>query len=118
MKEVIQLAVDSHLAWTATFRDAIDRKFISGVVANCQYDDKCSIGKWLYSLDDEIKRRPECRRVKDLHYRFHVEAGEILRLMKAARYDEARAHLAGDYASASAQLLAALREWQAVEDSR
>lgn len=113
MKEVIQLAIESHLAWTAAFESALDDKRVTASISTCAYDDLCAFGKWLYSLDDEIKHRPAYRRVKDLHYRFHVEAGQILRMMKAGSYAEAKAHLAGDYAATSARLVQALRDWQA-----
>ena len=115
MKEVIQLAIDSHLAWTLAFRQAIDQERVPREFSSCGYDDACSFGKWLYSLDDDIKHRPAYRRVKDLHYRFHVEAGEILRSMRAADFGDARFRLGQDYKAASEQLLKALHDWKTAE---
>lgn len=113
MKAVIQLAIDSHHAWTDGFRGSIEKRVIEAEFSVCGYDDLCSFGKWLYSLDDDIKCHPAYRRLKDLHYRFHVEAGRILKLMQGANFTEAQKQLDGDYAKTSAQLIAALRDWQA-----
>lgn len=115
MKQTINDAVASHLAWTEEFQLAIESRNITEAVAFSGYDDMCSFGKWLYSLDDAIKRKPDYRLVKDLHYRFHAEAAEIVRLMKKASFAEAKTCLEGDYAIASAKLLQALRDWQAAE---
>lgn len=112
MKKIIREAADSHLAWTEQFRASIKARTISEEVATCAYDDLCGFGKWLYNLDEPVKVSPAYRRVKDMHYRFHAEAAEIVRLMKAGRFNEATAHLAGDYAVSSANLLKALGDWQ------
>ena len=115
MKQNIDAAIHSHQAWTETFRNAIDRQEISEYLGGSGYDDLCNFGKWLYSLDDEVKRQPVFRRVKDAHYRFHLEAAEIVRLMEAEDFAGARARLTGDYAATSAKLLGLLRDWQTAE---
>lgn len=115
MKQNIEAAIESHQAWTETFLNAIESRNLTEAIANSGYDDMCSFGKWLYNLDDETKRRPAFRRVKDQHYRFHLEAAEIVRLMEQARFADAKAKLSGDYAATSARLVGLLREWQAAE---
>lgn len=115
MRQNIEAAIESHQAWTETFLNAIESQKITEAIANSGYDDLCGFGKWLYSLDDETKHRPAFRRVKDQHYRFHLEAAEIVSLMEGARFAEARTKLAGDYAVASAKLVTLLRDWQAAE---
>ena len=116
MKQILNDAVASHLSWTEAFQRAIETRTMSDDVKFSGYDDMCSFGKWLYSLDDVIKRKPAFRLVKDLHYRFHAEAGEIVSQMKAGHFTEAQAYLGGDYAATSARLVQALRDWQAAEN--
>lgn len=115
MKLNISQAMVSHLAWTEAFQIAIEEKCITEKVAFSGYDDFCSFGRWLYSLEDEVKHRDTYRLVKDLHYRFHDQAGEIVRLMKAADFAGALTHLMGDYATTSGKLLLALQDWQDAE---
>lgn len=111
MKEVIQLAIESHRAWTAAFEAALEAGRATSEFSTCAYDDLCPLGKWLYSLDGEIKHSPRYLRVKDLHYRFHVEAGQVLTLLKADQLGAARQRLDADYALVSERLLQALRDW-------
>ena len=118
MKEIINDAIGSHLAWTGAFKKAIESQSITEAVKFSGYDDMCTFGKWLYSLGDEVKRRPAYRLVKDLHYRFHTEAGEIVRLMKNGEFNDARTYLSGEYAVISDRLVQALRDWQREEISK
>lgn len=115
MKHTIEAAISAHQAWTETFLNAIEQKKISEAVSASGYDDLCAFGKWLYSLDDKIKRTPNYRRVKDMHYRFHAEAAEIVSLMNQADFAGARARLAVEYADISTKLLALLNEWKNAE---
>jgi hypothetical protein len=106
----------SHLAWTEAFQKAIEEKRVTDEIAFCGCDDLCPFGKWLYSLEDDVKHRKTYRRVKDLHYRFHDQAGEIVRLIKTADFAGAITRLTGDYAATSGQLLLALQDWRDAED--
>lgn len=115
MKTNINAAIEAHVAWTERFADAIAHRVIPEAIRTAGYDDMCVFGKWLYSLDDEVKHTARYRRIKDLHYRFHTEAAEIVRLMETAFFDEAKVRLSGDYAVASSNLLASLRDWLIAE---
>ena len=117
MKSNINAAIEAHLAWTERFNDAIAHRVLPEAIRNAGYDDLCAFGKWLYGLDDQAKHSSYYRKVKDLHYRFHNEAAEIVRLMERSFFDDAKARLAGDYAAASQKLQAALRDWLASEAS-
>lgn len=117
MEKNIDAAIAAHLAWTERFGDAIAHRVLPEALRTAGYDDQCSFGRWLYGLDDEAKRGRHYRKVKDLHYRFHAEAAEIVRLLEAAFYDEARLRLGEDFAAASVALLTALREWAAAGES-
>ena len=115
MKLSIDKAMVSHLAWTKAFRTAIEEERITDEIAFSGCDDLCPFGKWLYGLDDDVKHRKSYRRVKDLHYRFHDQAGEIVRLIKIADFAGAITCLTGDYATISGQLLLALQDWRDAE---
>lgn len=115
MRKIISDAIASHLEWTETFKRSIASGKVSEKARIAGYDDLCEFGKWLYSLDDAVKHLPAYRKVKDLHYQFHATAGQIVTLMNSAAFAEATLLLGGGYAVVSAQLLQALREWQALE---
>lgn len=105
----------SHLAWTEAFQIAIEEERVTDEIAFSGCDDLCPFGKWLYGLEDEVKHRKDYRRVKDLHYRFHDQAGEIVRLIKSADFAGAITLLKGDYSTTSGQLLLALQDWRDAE---
>lgn len=114
MKNAFSEAIASHLAWTHAFTDAIEKSEVTEAIRLCGYDDMCKFGKWLYSLEDEIKLTPAYRKTKDLHYRFHVEAAQVANLMVATRFDQAKHALHGDFAETSDKLVQAIRDWEAV----
>lgn len=113
MEKNIEAAIAAHLAWSERFGDAIAHRVLPEALRTAGYDDQCTFGKWLYGLGDDAKRNRHYRNVKDLHYRFHTEAAEIVRLLEAAFYDEAKLRLGEDFARSSVALLTALREWAA-----
>lgn len=117
MKKVFSDAVESHLAWTQAFADAIGKAEVSEAIRLCGYDDLCTFGKWLYGLDDAVKLDPAYRRTKDLHYRFHVEAAQIADLMLVLQFEQAKQALHGAFARASAELVEAIRAWEATVDA-
>lgn len=76
------------------------------------YDDLCDFGKWLYGLEEEVRRHPGCQKVKNLHHDFHSVAEEIIQSMKLKQFEKARKLLDGEYLSITTQLQCALRAWQ------
>lgn len=115
MCQIISDAVTTHLAWAETFEAAITSGAVSESMRVAGYDDLCKFGKWLYSLDDSVKHQESYRKVKDLHYQFHVVSGQVVELMISEAFLEARQLIEGNYAMVSAQLLQALREWRDLE---
>lgn len=106
-------AIAAHLQWMQLFKEAAESGQLTQALERCAYDDQCGFGRWLYQQDDAVKLTPDFRRVKDLHYRFHVEAGLIASQLKAGHFDMARQMLGADFATTSSGLIHALRDWQA-----
>jgi hypothetical protein len=105
-------AIAAHLQWVQLFTAAAETGTLTESLDRSGYDDLCGFGMWLYSQDDAIKLTVDFRRVKDLHYRFHVEAALIASQLKAGHFERARQMLGGDFAEISSRLIHALRAWQ------
>ncbi len=105
-------AIAAHLQWMQLFKAAAETGSVTEKLERSGYDDLCAFGMWLYNQDDVVKLTADFRRVKDLHYRFHVEAALIVSQLKAGHFELARQMLGGDFARVSSSLIQALRAWQ------
>jgi len=80
--------------------------------AEARRDDLCDFGRWLDRLG-ELPEVPQVEPVRDLHRRFHQEAGAVLDLALAGKRGEATRALGpgSRFDEASVRLTAALQAW-------
>ncbi len=112
MEPRINNAIAAHRTWTANLRDQLAREELSQEMKHAGYDDLCEFGRWLYSLDDAVKATPEYRRVKDLHYRFHQEAGLVAVAASHGDFKTANQLATGEFKRTSDDLIAAMELWR------
>ena len=112
MELLIEKAITTHQVWTEQFESDLAKGALPDNSQITAYDDLCEFGKWLYGLEDEVKRDPDYRKVKNLHHDFHSVASEIVQLMKLQEFEKARKLLDSEYIAITTQLQCALRAWQ------
>jgi len=90
MNEIISKAIGAHSKWVFHLEQAIKMgasEFDPNVVKT---DNHCEFGKWLYhDAPSEIKLKPIYKEIKDLHARFHLEAGRVLTLAISGKKEDA-----------------------------
>lgn len=67
-------------------------------------DDRCVLGKWIYSEGQRFNSLTEFEEVRQRHAHFHLQAAEVVRLVQTGRQDEASRLLHGQYSKVSEQL--------------
>ncbi len=76
-------------------------------------DDKCDLGKWIYSNAAKYNSSPEYQDLKKMHAVFHKSVGGIVERVQKNDKDGATKLLGGDFSSYSKQTVNAIREMQA-----
>jgi len=103
-------AVQKHAEWKMKFRSAITKKEQMDAVTIGK-DDCCAVGQWLYGEGKaRYGSKPEFQKAMEKHKAFHIQAGQIARLINAGKYTEAEAAIGNNtaYASASSEAGVAL----------
>lgn len=100
--------------WKHRLRSAVDTgksEFSVGVVC---LDNQCPFGKWLHSVDLEMKATARWKCVKTAHADFHREAAKVLDLALTGRQAEARDALGftSKFTAASAKLTQEMMAWK------
>lgn len=113
MKLHIAEAIAAHKTWVDFLNQALERRETPDELHLAGYDDMCKFGKWLYSLDDTVKITQPYRRVKDLHYRFHQEAEQVVEQALNGDFTAAGLLSKGGFANTSAELVRTMEAWQA-----
>ena len=113
MKLRIAEAIAAHMAWVDSLNQALEKRETPDELHLAGYDDMCTFGKWLYSLDDAVKITPPYRRVKDLHYRFHQEAAHLVEQALNGDFTAARLLAYGEFGKTSEELIKTMEAWQA-----
>jgi hypothetical protein len=112
----ITAAIAAHSAWKRKLTAAIDTGNYDGDIPTVRRDDACDFGRWLHgpSISGVDRSTPEYRSVVQLHAAFHRAAADTLDDVARGRADEAREslELGGAFASASAELTAAMTAWK------
>ena len=106
-------AIDAHNKWKARLvnylsgrsDEQLDVKFVS-----C--DDKCDLGKWIYSDAKKHAHLSEYSKLKESHATFHQSVGEIVERAQANKTDEARAMLGGEFSQTSKSTVRAIEAMQ------
>lgn len=113
MKEEIKNAIVAHGAWKERLTNAIEtgKSEFSPVIVKT--DNNCAFGKWFYSLSIEDKKTEFYQPVKELHAKFHEEAGKILDLAISGKKEEAKKamDIGSEYLKTSSKLILLLSKW-------
>jgi len=112
IKEQIKAAIGAHGLWKGRLKSAIDTGKSDVTVAAVQSDHDCAFGKWMDGLGAE-GNCAKCKTCKDLHFKFHAAAGNVLALALAGKKQEALKAIATDsqFGKLSTDLTRALMEW-------
>lgn len=97
-------AIEAHVRWKirleAYLNGTSDEKLDASVVCK---DDQCALGKWIYGEGGKTYgEHPKFQDIKETHTRFHICAGEVIKLADKGEVETARKMLcSGDYYKAS-----------------
>lgn len=72
------LAIKNHLAWKSKLERYITNPNKSLNVEDVLSDCKCSLGKWIYQQEENLKELAEWKDLKEKHSKFHLIAGAIV----------------------------------------
>lgn len=112
-KDEITKAIGAHGMWKTRLNRAIESGQVDPAPATARLDDQCDFGKWLKGSAATLGKDAHYAKVKDLHARFHVEAGRVLELVQAGKPDDARAaiHRGSAFDKLSTELTMTLIDW-------
>jgi methyl-accepting chemotaxis protein len=82
--------VASHAYWKEKLYDAITNKEMLDV-ETISKDDCCELGKWLHSeeVHPQISHLQSYHNLIEKHAAFHIEAGNVARMINTKKYDVA-----------------------------
>ena len=100
-----------HLEWRTMietlFRDR-ERAYVSP--ATIIQDDKCQLGKWIYSSESKIYANlPVFKTLIEVHKDFHLQAGTIMTICNNGDFTEA-SELEDEFYRLSAEVITCLKE--------
>ena len=100
-----------HLEWRTTvenlFRDH-DRSYVSPTMII--QDDKCQLGKWIYSSESNIyENYPAYKTLLLVHKAFHIQAGTIMTICNNGNFEEA-SELEDEFYRLSGEVIKCLEE--------
>jgi methyl-accepting chemotaxis protein len=107
-------AINAHLDWKMKLSRFMENPDNSLDPDKVCLDNQCALGKWIYG--DGANHR-QCRSyspLKSAHADFHKTAGEIIRLARGGKIDQASKVMApgGKYATVSETCIGLIREMQ------
>jgi hypothetical protein len=112
----IDHAIGAHALWKSRLKMTIESGRIDMPVDSIRRDDQCDFGKWLQgkALSAADKATADCRKVDELHRRFHQTAARVVELALSGRKAEAETMmiLGGEYAAISDKLTEAMTDWK------
>jgi len=115
-EDEIGKAISAHGKWKQKLRSAIDTGSSDVSPEKVKQDCNCAFGKWLYEhMPAEAKASPYYKEVREMHARFHTEAGTIMGLAISGKKNDAneRMKMGGEFSKISGQLTRKLQEWRA-----
>ncbi|MEE9335230.1 MAG: CZB domain-containing protein [Granulosicoccaceae bacterium] len=115
-EDEIGKAISAHGQWKQKLRGAIDTGSSDTTPEKVRQDCNCAFGKWLYEhMPADQKSTSYYKEVRELHAKFHVEAGSILGLAVVGKKNEANElmKMGGNFSKLSSQLTKKLQEWRA-----
>jgi len=115
-EDEIGKAISAHGQWKQKLRSAIDTGSSDIGPDKVKQDCNCAFGIWLYEhMPEEAKSSTYYKEVREMHARFHIEAGTILGLAVSGNKKDAneRMKMGGEFSKLSSQLVKKLQEWRA-----
>lgn len=101
-------AIEAHQNWKKRLRAVVDGNSAEELIAEViSRDDQCILGKWIYTEGDrKFSSLAKFEQLKQNHAKFHVCAGDVLRLAQAKNHKDALQELDnGEYARSSLQVI-------------
>jgi len=113
--KAIDAAIDAHAEWKRKLHRAIDTGVAQITFANAACDDRCDLGRWLYSTEVAAAFEDDALylRVVEAHAMFHRIAGSVLSYVERGNRSAALFIMAGEYDFESEELVKALTTWKA-----
>ncbi len=105
--------IRQHSFWKNNILEALKTGKSEHSPADIAVDNKCAMGKWLYSGDQNLESSPHYEGVRNLHAEFHKVASKTLADALAGRREKALEDLEnGEFRDASSALVLALSRWK------
>jgi hypothetical protein len=110
----INAAIIAHDDWKARLLAAVESGSSDLDPDAVRADDRCAFGRWLFSVERDMKESLHYDRVCDLHARFHAAAADVLALATGGRGAQALTNLefGSDYVKASVLLVDEMELWR------
>lgn len=99
-------AVEAHIKWKvrlANYIDGSSSEILDPAVIAC--DDRCDLGKWIYSNKEALKDNTLFNAVLHDHAEFHKTAAGIVVLCHSGQQQMAAENLRGHYAHISRKVI-------------
>lgn len=112
LKAQVHATIQAHCLWKAQLSTALTLGTTPFRAADVSRDDRCRCGQWLQGMRSE-RTSQRWERAREIHARFHAEAGNVLALVLAGKRSEARALASpgGPYLEASQLFIEELQSW-------
>jgi hypothetical protein len=96
-KKQIEDAIEAHAKWFVRLRVAVKTGKSDYDPKQTKMDDQCDFGRWFYSsFPPSLKSEPIYEKIRGLHAKFHLNAGQVLEHALQGKKSEAMAELAED----------------------
>ena len=113
-EDEINKAIGAHGMWKNRLRSAIDTGKADANPADVAKDNGCPFGQWLYgsTIPASARNGANYATVRKLHADFHKCASNILECVSTGQKAKADTLMAGEYATVSSNLTAAMMKWK------
>lgn len=106
-------AIDAHTKWKNRLVNYVAGRSDENLeVAVVSCDDKCDLGKWIYSDGNQYSHLPEYGQLKTAHAEFHHSVGKVVERKQSNKVDEARLMLGADFSKNSKKTIGAIEAMQ------
>jgi methyl-accepting chemotaxis protein len=104
-------AIAAHIKWKVRLSQFIDGTSTEQLKSDtiCR-DNLCDLGKWIYGDGAKYKALPHYKDLVSKHANFHRCAGDVVKKVETGDRPGAKASLAGVFATASKETVAAIME--------
>jgi len=111
----IHKAIMAHVTWKVRIHEAIETGSSDFRPEVVMLGNVCDLGRWLYSLPHEEQSGEYWKKTEQIHAKFHIIAGQIMKLALGGKPQEAlvlMTDLKGEFVTTSKLLTQTLHEWE------